>query len=220
MTLQSDCFTWVSVLSFHFKGFETKNWNIKVVSKRRLCVCLVIQLYPTLCESMDCSPPVSSVHGTFSGKNARVGCHFPLQGIFLTQGSNPHLLWLLHCRWILSPMSHWGSHKKIVVLLFSRQVISCSLRPYVLQHARPPCPSPSPGVCPSSCELNRWCHPTVLSSVAPFSFYLQSFPASGSFPVKKTGGIQSAGWCGKKIWALWKKANTCSWICFRWKQNF
>ena len=141
MTLHSDCFTWVSILSFHFKGFETKNWNIKAVSTRRLCICLVVQFYPTLCESMGCSPQVSSVHGTFSGKNTRVGCHFPLQGIFLTQGSNLHLLWPLHCRWILSPLSHWGSHKKIVVvLLFSRQVMSYSSRPHLLQHARLPVP--------------------------------------------------------------------------------
>ena len=89
-----------------------------------------------------------------------------------------------------------------------------------LQHARLPRPSLFPRACSNTCLLSRWCHPTISSSVAPFSFYLKSFPASGSFPVKKTGGIQSAGWCGKKIWALWKKANTCSWICFRWNQNF
>ena len=52
--------------------------------------------------------------------------------------------------------------------------------PWTAQHSRPPCPSPSPIVCPSSCSLNQWCHPTILSSAALFSCCLQSFPASGS----------------------------------------
>ena len=52
-----------------------------------------------------------------------------------------------------------------------------------LQYPRLPCPSLSPRICPSSCPLSRWCHPTILSSVIPFSFCLQSFPASGSFPM-------------------------------------
>ena len=60
---------------------------------------------------------------------------------------------------------------------------SCpTLRPHGLQHARLPCPSPSPRVCSNSCPLNWWCHPTILSSVIPFSC-LQSFPSSESFPV-------------------------------------
>ena len=69
------------------------------------------------------------------------------------------------------------------LLLFSHQVVSYFLQPQGLQHARPPCTSPSPGVCPSSCPLNWWCHPTVSSSVALFSCYLQSLPASGPLPV-------------------------------------
>ena len=62
---------------------------------------------------------------------------------------------------------------------FSRSVISNSLRPHGLQHSRPPCPSPTPGVDSKSCPLSRWCHPTISSSVIPFSSCLQSFPASG-----------------------------------------
>ena len=61
-------------------------------------LCLVAQSCLTLCNAMDCSPPGSSVHEDFPGKNTGVGCHFLLQGTFPTQGSNPHLL---HCRWIL-----------------------------------------------------------------------------------------------------------------------
>ena len=66
------------------------------------------------------------------------------------------------------------------LLLFSHSVTPDSLRPREWQHTRPPCPSPFPGVHPSSYPLNQWCHPTISSSVALFSFCLPSFPASGS----------------------------------------
>ena len=64
---------------------------------------------------------------------------------------------------------------------FSCSVVSDSLRPHGSQHARHPCPSPTPRVYPNSCPLSRWCHPTISSSVSPLSSCLQSFPASGSF---------------------------------------
>ena len=63
--------------------------------------------------------------------------------------------------------------------------MSDSLQPYVLQHSRPPCPSPSPRACSNSCPLSQWCHPTISCSVVPFSSHLQSFPASGSFPMSE-----------------------------------
>ena len=63
--------------------------------------------------------------------------------------------------------------------------MSNSLWHYGLQHARPPCPSPTPGVYSNSCPLGRWCHPTISSSVIPFSSCLQSFPASGSFQMSQ-----------------------------------
>ena len=63
--------------------------------------------------------------------------------------------------------------------------MSDSLRPQGLQHAKPPCPSPTPGVYPHSCPLSRWCHPTISSPVIPFSSCLQSFPASGSFQMSQ-----------------------------------
>ena len=66
---------------------------------------------------------------------------------------------------------------------FSRSFMSESFRPHGLQHARLPCPSPTPGACSNSCPFSRWCHPTISSSVVPFSFCLQSFPSSGSFSV-------------------------------------
>ena len=78
---------------------------------------------------------------------------------------------------------------------FSCSVVSNSLRPHELQHDRPPCPSPTPGVYSNSCTLSRWCHPTSSSSVIPFSSHLQSFPASGSFQMSHffTSGGQSIG---------------------------
>ena len=77
---------------------------------------------------------------------------------------------------------------------FSRSVVSDSLRPHEPQHARPPCPSPNPGVHPNPCP-GRWCHPTLSYSVVPFSSCPQSFPASGSFPVSQllASGGQSIG---------------------------
>ena len=76
----------------------------------------------------------------------------------------------------------------------SRSVMSNSLRSHGLQHARLLCPSPTPGAYSNSCPSRQWCHPTISSSVAPFSC-LQSFPASGSFPMSRffTSGGQSIG---------------------------
>ena len=78
---------------------------------------------------------------------------------------------------------------------FSCSVMSNSLWPHEPQHARPPCPSPTPGVHPNLCALSRWCHPTISSSVIPFSSYPQFFPASGSFQMSQffSSGGQSIG---------------------------
>ena len=78
---------------------------------------------------------------------------------------------------------------------FGCSVVSNSLRPHGLQHAKPPCPSPTPGVYSHSCPSSRWCHPTISSSIVPFSSCLQFFPASGSFPMSQffASGGQSIG---------------------------
>ena len=68
---------------------------------------------------------------------------------------------------------------------FSHSVVSDSLRPCELQHARPPCPSPTPGVHPNSCASSRWCHPDISSSVVPFPSQIPSFPVSGSFQMSQ-----------------------------------
>ena len=96
---------------------------------------------------------------------------------------------------------------QICQLLFSHSVVSDSLWPHRLQHTRLPCPSSSPGACSNSCSLNQWCHlsfspslhsplsDAISSSVIPFSSCLQSFPASGSFPMSQlfVSGGQSIG---------------------------
>ena len=78
---------------------------------------------------------------------------------------------------------------------FSRSVMSYALRPHELQHARSPCPSPTPRVHPNSCPSSWRCHPAILSSFVPLSSCLQSLPASGSFPMSQlfTWGGQSTG---------------------------
>ena len=87
-------------------------------------------------------------------------------------------------------------HQKVLCSVqFSRSVMSDSLRPHGLQHTRLPCPSPTPRACSNSCPSSRWCHSTISSSVVPFSSCLQSFSASGSFPMSEflASGGQSVG---------------------------
>ena len=86
------------------------------------------------------------------------------------------------------------TYRQVSSVQFSRSVMSDSLQPHELQHARPPCPSPTPGVHSNSCPLSRWCHPAISSSVVPFSSCPQSLQASGSFPMS-----QIFAWGGQSI---------------------
>ena len=94
--------------------------------------------------------------------------------------------------WVIEP-GYWSSYSHSVQ--FSHSVMSNSLWPHELQQARPPCPSPTPRVHPNSCPVSWWCHPTISSSVVPFSSCLQSFPASGAFQMSQlfTSGGQRVG---------------------------
>ena len=109
--------------------------------------------------------------------------------------------------------------KKLVIFFssvqFSHSVMSDSLWPHELQHARPPCPSPTPGVHSDSCPSSRWCHPAILSSVVPFSSCLQSLPASGSFPMSQlfAWGGQSTG---VSALASFLPKNTQGWFPLGW----
>ena len=107
----------------------------------------------------------------------------------------------MHHTWTMTPESSLKNYKNnntdfhFSSVQFSCSVISGYFWPRELQHARPPCPSPSPRVYPNPCPSSQWCHPTISSSVVPFSFCPQSFPASGSFPLSQlfTSGGQSIG---------------------------
>ena len=95
------------------------------------------------------------------------------------------------CTWSLS--LHFPCSFSVQV---SCSVMSNSLQPHGLWHARLPCPSPAPRACSNSCALSWWCHPTISSSVVPFSSCLQSFPESGSFQMSQffaSGGQSSGG---------------------------
>ena len=91
------------------------------------------------------------------------------------------------------PLSPWKLFPQPIQ--FSHSGVSDSLQPHESQHARPPCPSPTPGVYSNSCPSSQWCHPAISSSVIPFSSCPQSLPASGSFPMSQlfAGGSQSTG---------------------------
>ena len=92
------------LISFRIDGFDLL--TVQGTLKSLLCMCLVTQPCPTLCNPMDCSPPGSSVHGDSPGKNTRVGCHALLHSIFPTQESNPHLP---HCKQILYHLISQGN---------------------------------------------------------------------------------------------------------------
>ena len=101
----------------------------------------------------------------------------------------PHLTPLLFPGYTVSCLCFpiaWHSKDRCIYsywlsVQFSHSVVSNSLQPHRLQHARFPCASPTPGVCSNSYSSSRWCHPTISSSILPFSSRLQTFPASGSF---------------------------------------
>ena len=126
-----------------------------------------LQSYPTLCDPMYCSLPGSSVQNA-PGKNTGVGC--------TTQGLNSHFLFSCTGRCFFTTSTTMTK----LQYQFTHSVVSNSLQPHGLQHPRPSCPSPT-WVYSNSCPLSQWCHPTISSSVFPFSSRLQSFPAAGSF---------------------------------------
>ena len=96
----------------------------------------------------------------------------------------------LNCYW-----PEYSAYLSFISVQFSHSVMSNSLRPHELQHTRPPCPSPTPGVHSDSRPLSPWCHPAISSSVVPFSSCPQSLPASESFPMTQmfAWGGQSTG---------------------------
>ena len=114
----------------------------------------------------------------------------------------------------------WGVRISSISLRFSsvqftHSVVSDFLRPHELQHTRTPCPSTTPRVYPNSCPLSRWCYPTILSSVIPFSSCLQSFPASGSFQMSQLF-VSSGQSTGVSASASVLPMNTQDWYPLGW----
>ena len=145
---------------------------------------LIAQLCLTLCDSMDCRPRGSSIYGILQVRLLEwIAVPFSR-----TQGPNPGFP---YCRRVLYQLSHLGSTS----VQLSHSDVSDSLWPNEPQHIRPPCPSPTPRVHTNPCPSSQWCHPTISSSVVPFSSCPQSFPASGSFPRSQlfTPGGQTVG---------------------------
>ena len=109
--------------------------------------------------------------------------------------------------------------KLLTSVQFSHSVMSNSLQPHELQHARPPCPSPTPGVYSNSCPSSQWCHPAISSFVVPFSSCPQSLPVSESFPMSQpfawggqsTGASALASFLPKKSQG-WSPSEWTSWI--------
>ena len=114
------------------------------------------------------------------------------QSIAILFSQFAHLLYWRHIFQYLSEEECTGD-KSFSSVQFSRSVVSDSLQPHELQHARPPCPSPTP-VYPNSCPSSQWCHPAISSSVIPFSSCPQSLPASESFLMS-----QLFTWSGQNI---------------------
>ena len=117
-------------------------------------------------------------------------CHLYKLKLWLSNYATPYSVCIFLVSWDLS-LCH--IYFIISSVQFSHSAVSNSLRPHKLQHARPPCPSPTLGVHPNPCPLSQWCHPTILSSIVPFSSCPQSFPAPGSFQMSQlfTSGGQS-----------------------------
>ena len=175
------------------------------------------------------------------GKNTGVGCHLLLQCIKVKSesevaqatSSSWHFQGLLQAHppflTLFSPsgdstfLQLWAFQFSSVQ--FSRSVMSDSLQPHESQHARPPCPSPSPGVHSDSHPSSRWCHPAISSSVVPFSSSSQSLPASKTFPMSQlfawggqsTGVSASASFLPKKFQG-WSASEWTGWISLQSKE--
>ena len=150
----------------------------------------VAQSCLTLCHLMDCSVAYQGpLSMEFSRQEYWIGLPFPCPGDLPDPGIKPGSPTLQ------ADALPSGPPGKPSSVQFSHSVVSNSLRPRGLQHARPPCPSPTPGVYSNSCPLSWWCHPTILSFVITFSSHFQYFPASESFQMSQlfASGGQNIG---------------------------
>ena len=176
------------------------NFNINVSS---CCCCSVIKSCPTFCDPMDCSMPGFLVLH-YLLEFAQISCSLSWW-CYLTISSSVALCFFC-------------SFSSVAQLCLK------TLWPHGLQHARLPCSSPTPGACSHSCPWSWWCHPTISSSVIPFSSCLQSFPAWGCFPMtqlfasdgQNTGALASASVLPKNI-QDWFPLGWTGWMSFQSK---
>ena len=152
-----------------------------------MCV-LVTQLCAALCDPMNCGLSGSSVHGILQVRTLE------WVAIPFSRISSQLRGWTLVSHIAGRFFTIWATREDLSSVQFSRSVMSDSLWPYESQHARPPCPSPTPRVHPDSRPSSQWCHPAISSSIIPFSSCPQSLPASGSFPMS-----QLFAWGGQSI---------------------
>ena len=176
---------WATVLT-HGPHFEEQYYTEIVVTAQLLsCVQLFATSWTAACQAYPCPSPSPWVcsgscplsrwcYLTISSSAASFcSCSqsFPASGFFPVSQ--------------LLASGGQGIGASASVSRFSHSLMSDSLQPHGLQHATPPCPSPTPRGCSNSCPSSQWCHPTISSSVFPFSSCLQFFPASGSFAVNQ-----------------------------------
>ena len=142
-------------------------------------------------------------------------CNFTSSCLRVKTAKNPKCIWFKKINLYREVYSFLPKGKLFLSVQFSCSVVSNSLQPYGLQHARPPCPSPTPRVYSNSRPLSWWYHPTIPSSVVPLSSSLQSFPASGSFPMSQffsSGGQSIGGSASTSVLPI----NTHGWFPLGW----
>ena len=153
-----------------------------------------------------------------SGLSFLMSCNIVLKVLLTNKNHNKSRSYMIRSTWTMSYSSlNLLKHllHDISSVQFSCSVVSNSLRPHEPQHTRPPCLSPTLGVHPNPCPLSWWCHPTISSSVIPFSSCPQSFPASGSFQMSQlfaSGGQNIGVSASTSVLPM----NTKDWFPLRW----
>ena len=175
----------------------------KISSFSNFQICNIYSIINYSCHAVRYFPMTYFITGIFHLWCPSLILPIPMQS-FLQLSTENTVVCILWTRQLSCARPHW---------LFSLSGIWL-FATHALQHTRCPCPSPSPRACSNSCPLSQWCHPTILSSVVPFSSCLQSFPASGSFPMnwlfvsggQSTGASASVSGFPMNIqnWLLWR----------------
>ena len=172
---------------------------VSAVQRSKSTLCMYIHIPPSWISPLPCHHAISPLgHHRAPSWAPRIIQQVPTNYLFYTRShiyTPPLLSQFISSLLPTSPCPHvCFLCLCLYSVQFSRSVMSDSLWPHKPQHARPPGPSPTPGVHPNPCPLCRWCHPTISSSVVPFSSFPQSFPASGSFQMSQlsaSGGQSS-----------------------------